>query len=262
MSTHKAIKDQIVDILSEKTEPRIISDLINAYVAMKDDYIKKNYDEVQSKSGKFIENVFRLLKYASTEKFVQEINSGGMNKITNELKKLNNNDCPERMRILMPIIASSIYQQRSKLGSVHQKPLSPDFIDAKLTIASSDWIVAEFLRHYDDRDANKTQNLIYDVVKECVPIIQTVGEEIFVDATVKCDDEILIRLYYCNGGLTRRELGKAMRMYPSPSTITKALTRLKQSKKIFYTQSQKYVLAESSRSSTACLIAQIVRDRK
>ena len=242
------MKDQLIDILSQTIDKEIVKDLVNSYVKVKDEFIKGNYEEVQSKSGKFVENVFRTLNFIISRQVLKEIKSGEMNKIPEKLRTANGSKYPESIRLLIPDIAQSlIYQPRSKLGSVHQKPITPDFIDAKLTVESSDWIMAELLRQYDTRDVEKVRCLIDNVVKEYIPIIQKVGDEVFVDANVKCDEEILIRLHESTNGLTRNELGEAMRHFDS-STISNSLKKLLRApRKIFFTKDKKYVIAESTR---------------
>ena len=251
------MKEQMINSLSQKLDNGIVKDLINIYEKTKNEFIKGNYEEVQSKSGKFVENVFRILNFILTQKVINEIQPFEMNELSKKLKKLNNSPCPESVRLLIPNIAQSlIYQPRSKLGSVHQKPITPDFIDAKLTISASDWIIAELLRQYDTRDTEKVQQLIDNVVKEYVPIIQKIDEETFVDANVKCDEEILIRLHPVPEGLTRKEIGIAIKHFDS-STISNNLKKLKKLRNIFLTKNKKYIIAESTRKNISNRITEL-----
>lgn len=252
------MKDQIINILSQKIDNDIVKDLVNSYEKVKDEFIKGNYEEAQSKSGKFVDNVFRALYFIITGQVLQEIKPGEMRKMSEKLRNANGSKYPESIRLLIPDIAQSlIYQTRSKLGSVHQKPVSPDFIDAKLTVEASDWIMAELLRQYDTRDTDKVLGLINNVVKEYIPIIQRVGDETFVDADVKCEDEILIRLHESHNGLTRKELSQVMRHFDS-STITNSLKKLlKPPRDIFHTKDKKYVIAESARKKISNRILEL-----
>ena len=253
-----SMKDQIINILSQTIDKDIVKDLVNSYEKVKDEFIKGNYEEAQSKSGKFVDNVFRTLNYIITGQALKEIKPNEMSKISEKLRNANGSKYPESIRLLIPDIAQSlIYQPRSKLGSVHQKPVTPDFIDAKLTVESSDWIMAELLRQYDTRDVEKVSFLINNVVKEYIPIIQRVGDEIFVDADVKCDEEILIRLHESTNGLTRKELGEAMRHFDS-STISNSLKKLqKPPRDVFLTRGKKYVIAESTRKKISKRILEL-----
>ena len=252
------MKDEITNILSQKINKGIVKDLINSYVKVKDEFIKGNYEEAQSKSGKFVENVFRVLHNIRTTQVLKEIKSGQMNDISSKLMNANGKTYSESIRILIPQIAQAmIYEPRSKMGSVHVKPVEPDFIDAKLTVDAADWIIAELLRQYDTRDTVKVSTLINNVVKEYIPVIQKIGDEVFVDADVECDEEILIRLYDSSEGLNRNELGQAMKHSFSPSTITKKIAKLQTTKQIFLTKNKKYVIPESTRKKISKKILEL-----
>ena len=108
------MKEQIINSLSQKLDDGIVKDLINIYEKTKNEFIKGNYEEVQSKSGKFVENVFRILNFVLTQEVINEIQSSEMNKLSKKLKELSDPACPESIRLLIPNIAQSlIYQPRS-----------------------------------------------------------------------------------------------------------------------------------------------------
>ena len=252
------MKDQIINILSQNIHKGIIKDLVNSYEKVKDEFVKKNYEEAQSKSGKFVDNVFRTLNFILTNQVLNEIKSGQMDKISEKLRNANGSKYPESIRLLIPNIAQSmIYQPRSKLGSVHQKPITPDFIDAKLTVGACDWIIAELLRLYHTRDSQKVNELIKNVVKDYVPVIQNIGDETFVNAKVNCEEEILIRLYDSIYGFSRKELGITMGAHFSPSTITNVLKKLGEERDVHLTNDGKYIISEPARKKISGRIMEL-----
>ena len=76
------------------------------------------------------------------------------------------------------------------------------------------------------------------------------------DANVKCDEEILIRLYQDPEGLTRNKIGIAMKHFDS-STISNNLKKLKKSRDVFLTKNKKYVIAESTRKNISDRIIEL-----
>jgi len=239
------MKEQISNILSQKIDKSIIDDLVNSYIEIKNEFISGNYVEAHSKSGKFVENVFITLNFIITNKTISELKLGEMNKISKKLKDADDSIYSESVRLLIPDIAKSlIYQPRSKMGSVHKKPVTPDFIDAKLTISASDWIMAELLRQYDTREVKKIQQLINNVVMDHIPIIQKIGNEIFVDAHVNCNEEILIILHQNTAGLTKNEIYTTIKRF-TKSTISRNLKKLEKTRSVFLTKANKYVIAGS-----------------
>ena len=243
----RKMKEQIINILSQKIDKNIVEDLVNSYEEIKNEFINNNYVEVHSKSGKFVENVFIILNFIITNKTIGELKLGDINKISKKLKNANDSKYAESIRLLIPDIARSlIYQPRSKMGAVHKKPVTPDFIDAKLTISASDWIMAELLRQYDTREVKKIQQLINNVVMDHIPIIQKIGEEIFVDAHVRCNEEILIILYQNTNGLTKKEIYAAIKHFDR-STVFRNLKKMEKSRCVFLTEANRYVIAGSAK---------------
>ena len=215
-----------------------------------------NYEETQSKSGKFVENVFRALQYIINKEILTEIKPNEMERISNALAQLDKSTYSESIRLLIPNISRTlIYLPRSKLGSVHQKLITPDFIDAKLTIEASNWIMAEFLRQYGKQKRN-IQLLIDNIFNENFSIIQNSDDEIFIDAEITCEEEILIRLHISNNGLDRNELRQTIKNF-SPFHVTKKLKELKKFKSIFVTQKKRYIIAESARRKIRKRIAEL-----
>lgn len=89
------------------------------------------------------------------------------------MRSIESSRLPESVRILIPNIAlSMIYEPRSKLGSVHVKPINLDFLDARLTVTAAGWIIGEFLRLYHTREPEKVDKLIRDVGREYIPILE------------------------------------------------------------------------------------------
>lgn len=255
------MEDEIVKLLSKEIDKKLVDDLIESYIKIKKEFINSNYEETQSKSGKFVENVFRVLHYIRTKQIKSEIKQHEINDEINKLLNLDGKKFSESIRILIPEIANTvIYLLRSKLGSVHVKPIKPDFIDAKLTVDACNWIIAELLRTYHERNTDSVENLIKNVVQEDIPILQKYGDEIFLNVKVKAEDEILIRLLDANDGLTRKELGTHMKANFSKSTITSTVKKLSKERKIHLSKNKKLILADSERKNVSQLIQKLTKE--
>lgn len=254
------MKDRIRASLNKKIDARLTDDLVESYEQVKDAHIRGNNEIALSKAGKFVENVFRVLKFLKSNQILKEVKLHQFNDISEELLKADGKMFPESIRILIPRIAvSMIYEPRSKLGAVHVKEINPDFIDGKLVVGACDWIMAEFLRLYHTRDAEKVEELIQQVVKDYIPVIMKIREEIFIDAQVECREEILIRLSDAVNGLARTELGTAMKHHFSPTAITLALQKLSDERGVFLTSDGKYIISDSARKTVAKRIVELSR---
>jgi hypothetical protein len=255
------MKDQIINILSQKINHDLVKDLVNSFEDVKNSYIKGDHEAALSKSGKFVENVFRVLKFIKSNQMLKEIKQQEFNEISKDLLNADGKKFPESIRILIPRIALSlVYEPRSKLGAIHVKEINPDFIDGKLTVGACDWIMAEFLRVFHTRDPEIVDELIKKLVKEYIPVIQKVGDETFVNAKVECKDEILIRLLDSDNGLSRKELGSSIKHHFSASTITESLQKLVKDKDVFLTKSDKYVISGLAEKRISALIVELTRN--
>lgn len=157
------MNDEIENILSKNIDNDLIADLVGSYKSVHKAYFNEDYEGTLSKSGKFVENVFRVLNYVTTKTKLTEIKQGQINDLFEKLEKVDSKKFSEIIRLVIPRVAITTYTLRSKMGSEHVKPTVPDFIDAKFTIASCDWIIAEFLRMSLDRDSSKVDEIIQKV---------------------------------------------------------------------------------------------------
>ncbi|MFZ0184833.1 MAG: hypothetical protein WAL88_08380 [Nitrosotalea sp.] len=154
------MKDEIITILSQSIDKDLVEAMLDSYESVQSLYLDGNYEDTLGKSGKFVENVFRVLVHISKKTKLTEIKSGQINDISDELEKMPSTSMSETIRIVIPRVAKLVYTMRSKLGAEHVKPITPDFIDAKFTVSACDWILAELLRTYHVRDSSKVDELI------------------------------------------------------------------------------------------------------
>ena len=165
--------DDITNILSKKIDNDLVNSLMNTYQALQKAYFSEDYEGTLSKSGKFVENIFRVLYFIISGKKLTEIKPGEINELSDKLEKANSTKYSDTIRIVIPRVAKSIYTMRSKLGSEHVKPIVPDFIDARFTISSSDWIMAKLLRTYHDSSPSEIDELIHRIKSTEIPKLES-----------------------------------------------------------------------------------------
>lgn len=242
------MRHELIGILSKTLNNAIACDLVDNYSKMKKNFIYNEYEAVQSISGKFAENVFRSLHFIALKTDPKEIKPTTKKALYRALKDSSAPKRPESIRILIPRATELLYTARSKMGAVHQKPITPDYIDAKLTIDISNWIVAELLRQSDIDDTLRLEQLINSVMEEQILIVQKVGSEFFIDADVSCEDEILIRLYINPNLPSKSDLVGSIRNF-TRRHIDRSLCKLVKERKIALTQDNKYVIYNSAKKA-------------
>lgn len=237
------MKEEIISRLSGRIDKDLLNDLITSWELVKLEYRKGIWSRTLAESGRFVENVFRVLEFIRSGNKLEEIKD--LEDIKFKLEQTPNKKLSESIRILIPRIAISlIYSLRSKKDAIHVKPIKPDQIDATLAISGCDWIIAELLRNYGIGNTAEIIDLIQRVIKKEIPLIQNFNGEKLVTRKVDCRTEILIHLLDTKEGLTRNNIGKLLKLRPA-STITVNLKSLESDRYIFFKGNGKYVITEA-----------------
>jgi hypothetical protein len=219
-------RDIIISELSTELAPSLVSELIESYEKILIEFRKAAWDETLWKAGKFVENVFRLLDNLVHSRVLDQVPN--MNELKKELESLPSSKFQDSIRILIPRIATAmIYDPRSKKGAVHVKPMNPDFLDATLTVAASDWILAEFLRLYHSSDTERIQQIIKSILVRKIPFVEKHGGVSFVTHPMKnAEDEILLLLLDAQDGMDRKAVGISLGNTYTPGRVTQAIDEL------------------------------------
>src|SRR5260370_15344701 len=236
-------RDIIVTELSGELAPSLVSELIESYQKVLAEFRKAAWDETLWKAGKFVENVFRVLDNLVHSRILEEVPN--MNKLKQELEGLPSSKFQDSIRILIPRIATAmIYDPRSKKGAVHVKPINPDFLDATLTVAASDWILAEFLRLYHSSETEKIQQLIRSILVRKIPFVEKHGGVSFVTRPMKnAEDEILLLLLDAQNGMDRKSIGASLGNTYTPGRVTQAIDELLKKRYIIKRPDQQHVIS-------------------
>jgi hypothetical protein len=236
------VRDTIVTELSGQLAPSLVTDLIESYEKTLTEFRKAAWDETLWKAGKFVENVFRLLDNLVHSRILDQVPN--MNKLKEELEDLPSSNFQDSIRILIPRIATAmIYDPRSKKGAVHVKPLNPDFLDATLTVAACDWILAEFLRLYHSSQTEKIQQLIRSVLVRKIPFVERHGGVPFVTRPMKnAEDEILLLLLDAQNGMDRKSIGFSLGNTYTPGRVTQAIDQLLEKRYIIRRPDKQHII--------------------
>jgi len=233
------MKEQIIKELSSLIPLELVIDLIESYEKVLIEYKKGEWRDTLLFSGRFVENVFRILHYIRTGEIVREVES-----IQDEVKALQNlpkDKFDESIRVIIPRIASSIpYNLRNKRNVAHVKSVDPTYLDATLSVTACDWILAELIRLYHSSDDPiRIYELIGIIIRKKTPFIEKHGEEVFITRKLGWKGEILLLLLENPDGLERNEIGRILGKYYAQSTITEALQKLIEERLVVYSDNMK-----------------------
>lgn len=227
--------DNLVSELSSQFPRNLLEDLLSSYQKVLVEFRKGSWEGTLLNAGKFVEHVFRLLYYVVHEKVVPEISR--LQDVKDEVANLSDERAPESIRLLVPRIAlAMIYDPRSKKGAVHVKSVSPNYIDAILSMTACDWILAELIRVYDKESNGSIATIVNSIVARKVPFIEEHQGKSFVTVHLTCEDETLLLLMNAKDGLSRRGIGESLENTYSQPSISIALKALLKKRFVVYPQ--------------------------
>lgn len=233
---------EVKKYLSTSIPAELVDDLLGSYVQVKDNYRKEAFSEVIGKSGRYAENVFRILHFLDKNQVIKEVRD--MSSIENSINQ--NKSLSEPIRLLIPRITRSIvYTIRSKKDSVHVKEKIPDVMDANLNMTAVNWILSELLRELTTNNEEEIAKIIRELMKRNYSLIQTFEGQKKVIKDLGAESEVLLLLYDClKDGMTRKELGVTLDNYAA-STITNLLKKLVKERKIHQAKSGRYYITDN-----------------
>jgi hypothetical protein len=200
------VRQELERNLSSKIDPRVVSDILNAYEGLIQKHRALDAEAALTRAGKFVEHIFRALEFIRTGTAPTEIKSPAA---TSRLLE-NDTSLPEPIRMLIPRIAlAMIYDVRSKRGAVHVKEIDPRGIDVDLAAKAASWIVAELIRLYHVDDESAVLVEMTALTRATFPLLENIDGEDFVSKKVPPRVEIQLLLGRKGGeGATRTQLGR------------------------------------------------------
>jgi len=172
-----------------------VDELLDEYIEIKNFHFLGKYESVITKSGKFVETVFQILKFIISGNVISDPK---FNNIEIELANTQKGQFPDSIRLIIPQFAKSIYSIRSKRGAAHKSnEISPNFIDSEIIVSTCDWIISEFLRLYHNSNIEEVTIIVNNIVEKKIPLIEEFGDEVYVLSThLSKKDQMIVILYH------------------------------------------------------------------
>jgi len=248
--------DELVNELSSRFPKKLLEDFLASYQKVLIEFRKGSWEGTLLNAGKYVEHLFRLLSYIVHSKVVSEI--ARLKDVKDEVERLPEDKAPESVRVLIPRIAlAMIYDPRSKKGAVHVKSVSPDYIDAILSMTACDWILAELIRVYHPEDGRPAETIVNSIVARKMPFIEEHQGKPFVTVHLTCEDETLLLLMNAKDGLSRREIAESLENTYSQPSISIALRALLTKRFVVYPQ-DKYRITGPGETRITGVLSKIV----
>lgn len=247
------MRDVLLSSLEKVIDKAVAKDLVDSYQDMIVLFRRGDVDGCLSTSaGRFVEHTLRALLNIADGKAPVEIK-----KVDQTVRQLENKTTlSESLRLVIPrILYGMIYEIRSKRGALHVKEVSPQYIDAALSVQAASWVMAEFVRLYHDCDEGVVLEMMASLSKTYMPLVEEFGDEAIVTHDVPCELELLIMIARSKpSGVDRKSLGKVCNLRPA-TTITSNLKRLARQRFVHKDKSGEYHITGPGEKQLSKLLA-------
>lgn len=226
----KITPERIQQDLAAVVDPFFAKQLVTSYIEMMQRYYAGDWKPSELDGGQFCEAVVRAMHQIDTGTILNDLPHKIIDRLRNKLIS-HNFSWTDRNHFCL--IVEITYKFRNQRGIAHISPThNANHLDAMLVIANVKWMFAEFLRLAWNKDRNEVASIIEAIIQLEHPLIHEVdGQPLVLTTVLNTAEEMLVLLQHSlNGSLTRSELKQAV--HKDPSTISKAINRLDDEKKL------------------------------
>ena len=154
----------------------------------------------------------------------------------------------ETIRFHIPRALEVIHDIRNKRDVGHPKEeLNANYSDATLSRQGSSWVLAELIRVHYIGDMNKAQNIVDELVKFQIPVIQDFdGFLKILNPRLKYPQELLLwALFRKTEGITIEDIEKWSKNKYKRSYTNLALKRLEEERKFLHSNNGRYYITHT-----------------
>ena len=199
---------------SAQCPAELVDALLDAYKEAKRRFYLGDHRPQAVEGGRFAEAAYRILEWIKDQRFTplgdKKFNTGT---IVTQLENATQLD--DAVRFHLPRALRVIYDVRNNRDTGHlgKGDINPNLMDATLVLAVMDWVLAEFVRHFDGLPAAEAQSLIDGLVTREVPVIEEIAGLPVANRKLPTRQMVLLLLYRAgtDAGIEISELMRLMR---------------------------------------------------
>jgi len=243
----------ISSALKNKYPADVCDAILEAYREIEESFSLQKWKTAELDAGHFVEASRRLLEhelfgsYTPIGKNLPSFNDG-------ELKKYENAQGDESLRMLIPRVLKSIFNIRNKRGIGHLGVISANEMDSTLILYNVKWVLAEFVRLATGTNPNETQKMIASIVERRIGLLwKHQGITRILESKISARDQVLILLYDASP-LAESDLQTTVE-YKNNTNFRKILRRLHSARMIDWTQGgQAFITPKGSEAAEAVIL--------
>ncbi len=226
MSTEQKIRNHLVSHFPTV----LVDDVIDNYLEVKEKFYLREYRETSLYGGRYAEDLIRILQHITTGNFTPLGTSlGGFHNIVVRLNGLPNGSYHDSIRLYIPKALDILYDIRNNRNVGHPSgDIDENYSDAVLSLSLSSWTLVELLRLYYVGDINQAQQLVNELVRIRVPLIQDFDGYLRVlDPKLPLRKKIIgLLLHRSAEGISKSDLCSYLKHNHPPNNVGRSLTSL------------------------------------
>lgn len=191
----------IKDELSKTLPPKLVEELFKRHTYLKEKFLggyfdAHNFESSELNAGKLSEIVLRILQFFAIGTYTP------LNHRLNFDESLMHQlegapGVSDSIRIHIPRTLRAIHDVRNRrgVGHVHDK-LDPNLMDSLFVVSAADWIIAELIRLYANRNPEEAQGVINSLAERNIPVLWELDDKpVILDPKMSKQSAALIFLY-------------------------------------------------------------------
>lgn len=208
------MSEDLGDILRGQLSNDLVHELLRQHARMHQRFQAADPEGALEAVGKYAEVAIRCDQHVVTGACVPlTAPLAPFDQLVRTIEATPSGSSPESLRIIAPRVLHAMYTIRSKRRGGHVSgELSPQRIDALLTLQMADWFLAELVRVLGQLSLEEGQALVDSLVQRRIPVVYRDRDILVVTRhDLALRDEILVLVYAEATGLTENDIVAATR---------------------------------------------------
>lgn len=182
------------DMLKDEFGPKYVDAMVRHFQAMVEDYQKREWEDCNAKSGKFVEATLKAV-WNETGKPVPKGKDFKAGNIMDLLPK--EAALSDSLRLTIPRACRFIYEIASNRGARHDADeVEANEMDANAVAALCSWVLAEMVSNSQKgMDLDKAKAAVDGLMKRKYPYMEEIDGHIYVDIAESAREAALLILY-------------------------------------------------------------------
>jgi hypothetical protein len=190
---------------------KLVNELLECFAEQRRNFLLGNLRPNEVEGGRFAEAAFRLLEESAGFPPTPLGKQLDTDSLIKRLASLPAGKVHDSIRLHIPRTLRVVYDIRNKRDAAHLGDgIDPNLQDSTFVSASSDWVLAEFVRIAGGIPPDEAYKLVREITTRRIPAVEDIGGFLkTLRPSLGPSDRVLLLLYHCaDNGATDPEIAR------------------------------------------------------